>query len=101
MGFVTLEQIDKATAYRYAPAFYLLWSVSDDQARDELHTRLQNSSLSLNQASILVDHALAIQANRNTPWDPIYGDIIEDAYDAGVMSSAQIESYFNQMLTLR
>ncbi|MEM9251713.1 MAG: hypothetical protein AAGB29_05125 [Planctomycetota bacterium] len=97
MGVVGLR-IAASTSYAamvgLTPTPMLMWVYrSDDVARDELIARLAAGGLSQATVDAIVAHGLLMQTNQAVPWDPVWGEAIEKAWDAGQLSQADMEAY--------
>lgn len=59
----------------------------------ELRTRLESGTLSLADTRTLVERALTVQADRSGGWTDEWGDLLNAAAVAGLMSEAQLEAH--------
>jgi len=64
-----------------------------DRALDELHTRLLAQKLTLTDVGPIVSHTLALQADTTKPWRFGWGDFLEAARSAGMVSDADWALY--------
>ncbi|MEX2388074.1 MAG: hypothetical protein WD534_09360 [Phycisphaeraceae bacterium] len=67
-------------------------------ALEELTRRLDVGELSQAQVDAVVGTALATQADRSRPWEPAWGEFVERAQLAGVLTQADLETYVRQAL---
>lgn len=106
LGFTAIvlggyARANPATVVKWLPDWAVLMqarSTSDYQApaRTELTRRLIAGSLSNGSLADAVDHALRMQADRSTPWDPFWGELIETAREADRVDDAMWEQYLDQ-----
>ncbi|MBX3402884.1 MAG: hypothetical protein KF699_05655 [Phycisphaeraceae bacterium] len=59
----------------------------------ELRSRMQNGTLSPSHRLRLVERALAVQAEKTAPWIAEWGDVINAAAVAGVLSEEQLAAH--------
>lgn len=67
-----------------------------DAAVTEYIRRLSRNRLSDAQVTALADHALDLQTDPSRPWTPLWGQFLEDAFDAGRLSQDRWERYARQ-----
>lgn len=106
LGFTAIvlggyARANPATVVKWLPDWAVLMqarSTSDYQApaRTELTRRLIAGSLSNGSLASAVDHALRVQADLSTPWDPFWGELIETAREADRVDDAMWEQYLDQ-----
>ena len=79
-----------------------LTTIGSEGALDELGTRLTRvppmSDPHINQ---LIAHALKVQADPLAPWDPIYGQLLSDAWISGRLSEIQVNQYLDHGLDIQ
>lgn len=89
----------RANSVALKPSWWLLAEVRSMQPASvgpqltELCSRLQNGTLSASQRARLVDRALAVQADKTVPWIAEWGDVINAAAVAGLLSEEQLVAH--------
>jgi len=89
---------------KYLPTGILI-SISNGANREvarELESRVVLKSLSPDQLDRVIDHAIELQGDWNSPWDPAWGDVYEAAVMSGrVISPERKERWAAQSLNLK
>jgi len=80
-------------------ALYTSWT-GDLGVLDELRTRLDGGTLGVGSVDAVVGAALAVQANRNAPWDTRWGGFVESASLRKQLKAADERRYLDQMFTV-
>ena len=98
VGFVGKERF---VAVQSRPDWMLILQVNylqDHAAIGELYHRGEFGMLDQDQYDRLLPTALDVQADLATPWDPVWGDFIEQAIDLQMTTPAQEERYMAQVV---
>ena len=91
---------------KYTPTGVLLWQtrVSSPEVNktiaNELIDRLTKGVLDKAQSSAVAERALALQADRSSQWDAVWGDVIERINLNGDLSTAQEDRFRQQAVSL-
>lgn len=96
LGLGVAKQASSPAFYAVLPDFLLVQSLHEKPARDEVLVRLRAGTLGGYSTGVAVDWALAMQGRPKEPWDPAYGEIIEEAWAAGLATPAQLDRYAGQ-----
>lgn len=89
----------RANSAALKPSWWLLAEVRALQPASvgpqltELRARMQNGALAASHRARLIDRALRVQADRSVRWISEWGDVIEAAAAAGVLTDQQAASY--------
>jgi len=89
---------------QFAPLWYLRHEAksNDPKPRDaalvELNNRVTAGVLSQAQIDTLADDALAVQADVNKPWAEGWGDVFENGWAAGKISTQRLQRYVETAL---
>ncbi|TVQ32744.1 MAG: hypothetical protein EA376_05105 [Phycisphaeraceae bacterium] len=67
---------------------------------ETLVEQIRSNSLSDSAIEAAVQRALEMQRDRETPWDPAWGDVIDAADDAGHIDGEQLRQYARHSLNL-
>ncbi len=90
---------NRANSAALKPTWWLLAEVRALQPASvgpqltELRARMQNGTLAASHRARLIDRALQVQAVRSVRWITEWGDVIEAAAAAGVLTDEQAASY--------
>jgi hypothetical protein len=90
--------------WHYAPQWYVLREAQSanagwrSPALVELSARLKRGALSTPELDRALSAGLACQGDLSRPWDPAWGDFIEDANDAGRLSPELWRRYAQQAI---
>lgn len=104
LGACFVAFLSGANIDRYMPLGILLWEAQHGsrpaQVAAELNKRLAARGASKDLQHAVVEVALGVQGDVNTPWCPEWGDVLEAARSAGAMSAPEEQRYLNQALVL-
>jgi len=79
-----------------------LTTIGSDGALGELGNRLTRvPPLSDSHLNQLITHALKVQADPLASWDPIYGQLLSDAWISGRLSESQVNQYLDHGLDIQ
>ena len=101
--WVSAQNIDTE---QWLPTWWLIHEASDHSpgapivAWKELLRREQLGNLSTGQSQKIAGMALAVQADKTLTWNLIYGDFIESARDAKLLTDAQWQQYASGAMQL-
>jgi hypothetical protein len=100
---ISAVAINRSTALvKYLPTWYLASQTNGPQdfiaqrAIIELDVRAGMDSLSAARAASLVQHALAVQADKNSTWLPEWGNLIGTLRGKGLVTDAQFSTFIRQ-----
>ena len=98
-GLAGLMVVRQVGVDRTKPTWLLVRETRDrsnSSAWVELSRRASAGSIPSSTASVLVERALAWQADAKVTWQPRWGDFVQDARDAKLVSDAQWQRYARQ-----
>jgi hypothetical protein len=91
---------------KYTPTGLLLWQTRvaspalNKQIADELIDRMLKKQLDKGQSTAVAERVLAIQADRASTWDEVWGDVIERLSLNGDLTKDQLERFRRQSIAL-
>jgi hypothetical protein len=102
LGLALWASVSQKPTALYKPVSWLVAEAAGNDAAAratafaELSRRLARNELSGRQRGAVVERALALQADPQRPWDPAWGDLVEQAYAAGKLPADHWRRYVAQ-----
>jgi hypothetical protein len=102
LWFILSGQVQNLNLDEHKPVYWLVHEAtvadpkSENVALRQLSWRMKAGKLSKAQISTIVDRGLKFQRDPTRPWNVAWGDFIEDARDAKLVSDEQWKTYAQQ-----